>query len=67
MPVWFRTGEEARRALWLDSGDPRLPDILRRLHAFTRRLAPNRPIPPRGVRRFRSIEEAALDRKRRAV
>lgn len=49
----FRTFEEARRALWLPAGDPEIARRMRRLAE----LATQRPV-PRGVRRFRSIEEA---------
>ena len=61
MPVWkFRNSEEARRALWTESSDPDLPERLRRLFAFVKRLSRSRA--PRGVRRFNSVEEANADR-----
>lgn len=54
MPVHkFRTLEEARRALWLPAGDPEVGRRMKRLAE----LATPRPA-PRGIRRFRSIEEA---------
>lgn len=49
----FRTFAEARRALWLESGDPRIVDRLKRLGELSR--VRKRPC---GVRRFRTIEEA---------
>jgi hypothetical protein len=49
----YRTFDEARRDLWLPSGDPRIPSRLHRLAALAR------PVPVvRGVTRFRSIAEA---------
>lgn len=54
MPVEkFRTFEEARRALWLPSGDARILERLARLGALAR--VPPRP---RGVMRFRTLAEA---------
>ena len=62
MPVQkFRTLDEARRALWMRSDDPRLPDRARALMAFSRRLAIVHA--PPGVRKFRTIEEANAERK----
>jgi hypothetical protein len=62
MPVQkFRTLDEARRALWMRSDDPRLPDRARRLMAFSRRLAIVHA--PPGVRKFRTMEEANAERK----
>ena len=62
MPVQkFRTLDEARRALWMRSDDPRLPDRARALMAFSRRFAIVHA--PPGVRKFRTIEEANADRK----
>ena len=62
MPVQkFRTLDEARRALWMRSDDPRLPDRARALMAFSRHLAIVHA--PPGVRKFRTIEEANADRK----
>jgi hypothetical protein len=62
MPVQkFRSFEEAREALW---GDPRDPEYFRRLAwlwAFSDWLAPKRF--PHGVYRFKSIEEANLQRE----
>lgn len=61
MPIQkFRSHDEARRALWTDSSDPALPMRMRRLWAFMDRLCRHRP--PRGVQKFKSIEEANLER-----
>jgi hypothetical protein len=49
----FRTFDEARKALWLPVGDPLILQRMKRLAE----LATARPV-PRGVRRFRTIEEA---------
>lgn len=57
----FRDFEEARDALRVRTGDPRLGERIRRLWEFARRLAPGAA--PRGLRRFRTIEEANLDRE----
>jgi hypothetical protein len=57
----FHDFEEARRALWVERGDPRLVPRIRSLWAFARRLAPGAA--PRGVRRFRTLEEANLERE----
>jgi hypothetical protein len=55
----FRTFDDARRALWLPPGHPAIFDRLRRLGELAR---PSNQ--PRGVRRFRSIEEAKAEAKR---
>ena len=61
MPVRrFRDLEEARRALWTTSGDPELPARLRRLWSLAARLTPLGS--PRGVRKFRRIEDANRER-----
>ncbi len=54
----FRTFEAARRALWLEPGDPRILDRLRRLAE----LAPERRRPA-GVFRFATIEDAKRRRR----
>jgi hypothetical protein len=59
----FRDPEEARQALWTRSDDPELPARIRRLWALSRRLAPIEA--PRGVRKFRTIEEANRERDER--
>ena len=56
----FRDFEEARRALWIERGDPRLVSRIRSLWAFAGRLAPGGA--PRGIRRFHTLEEASRDR-----
>jgi len=62
MPIQrFRDFEEAHRALWIERGDPRLVPRIRALWAFVSRLAPGSA--PRGVRRFRTLEEANADRE----
>ena len=62
MPVQkFREFEAARRALWLPSGHKDLVRRIKALWAFSNRLAPSQI--PRGVRKFRSIEEANQERE----
>ena len=62
MPVQkFRDFEDARRALWLPSGHKDLIRRIKGLWAFSSRLVPRQI--PRGVRKFRSIEEANQDRE----
>jgi hypothetical protein len=58
----FSDLEEARRALWVPRGDPQLARRIRDLWAFASRLAPGSA--PRGIRRFRTLEEANRDRER---
>ena len=58
MPVFkYRTHEEAHRARWLEPGDPRLHRRLAFVLGMGSWLFP-RERPP-GVRRFRTVEEAA--------
>lgn len=61
MPVWkYRTLEEAERALWTTSDDPALP---RRIRSHWRRSSP--PLAgPRGVLKYRTIEDANADREK---
>lgn len=55
MPVQkFRSMDEARRALWLETDDPRIFERMSRLGKMARSRRPIR----RGVTRLRSIEEA---------
>jgi hypothetical protein len=62
MPVQrFKHPDEARRALWTAPGDPRLPARIRRLWSLAARLAPLGS--PRGVRKFRRIEDANRERE----
>ncbi len=56
----FRDFESARRALFIEPGDPQLFPRIRSLWAFAGRLAPGAA--PRGIRRFRSPEDANRDR-----
>ena len=64
MPVHrFRDLDDARRALWVGSDDPALPNRIRHLWRFSARLA--QPAASRGVRRFHTIEEANAERERR--
>lgn len=56
----FKTFDEARRALWVQPGDPNLGARIRSLWAFAARLAPGAP--PRGLRRFRGVEDAGRER-----
>lgn len=61
MPVRkIRTFLEAREAQWLPPGDPRLADRIRRWWAISAKLSPVHP--PKGVRKFRTIEEANAER-----
>jgi hypothetical protein len=63
MPVYrFRTLDEARRALWLKPGDPRLERVTRWVWALAAELAGPLRL-PRGVRKFRTLEEADADRE----
>jgi hypothetical protein len=63
MPVYkFRTLEEAERALWLPTCDPRLAKKLRGLWKTSWIMAGSY-VPPRGVFKFRSIEEANAHRE----
>lgn len=57
----FRDFEEARRALWSERSDANLFARIRSLWSFARRLAPGAA--PRGVRRFRTLEEANQHRE----
>ena len=61
MPVErYRDLADARRALWADVDAPDRALRMRRLWAFWSRLASKRV--PRGVRRFRTLEDALRDR-----
>lgn len=62
MPVQrFRDPDAARRALWVDAGDPNLAQRIRKLWARAFILAP--AMIPRGIRKFRSAEEANAERE----
>ena len=56
----FRDFDEARRALWIARGKNGLAARIRSVWAFARRLAPGSA--PRGLRRFRTPEEAEHER-----
>ena len=57
----FRTFREARLAQWLSPDDPRLVARIRRWWRPSAILSPVQR--PKGVRKFRSIEEANADRE----
>ncbi|MHB2016883.1 MAG: hypothetical protein ACYCW6_08075 [Candidatus Xenobia bacterium] len=59
----FRDLESMRQALWTRSDDPTLPDRIRALWALSAEMAGLDP--PRGVQRFRTIEEANAERDER--
>jgi hypothetical protein len=64
MPVSrFRTFDEARRALWMKPGSPELARTVAWVWAFAWELA-GRPVQPRGLKKFRTIQEANADRER---
>lgn len=66
MPVEkFRDPEDARRALWLPTGDPSIPDRLRALLDLCHQMTPTSS--PRGVRKFASIEAAQRERDERVA
>lgn len=58
MPVFrFKTHEDAQRALWREPGDPQIGPTIQALLSLSAALVGDF-VPPRGVFRFRSIEEA---------
>ena len=57
----FRSFREARLAQWLSPDDPRLLDRIRNWWRTSAMLSPVQL--PKGVRKFRSIEEANADRE----
>jgi hypothetical protein len=62
MPIQkFRNLDAARQALWQHSSSPDLMSHIKALWAFSTRLVPRQI--PRGVRKFRSIEEANQERE----
>ncbi|MBI3757605.1 MAG: hypothetical protein HY267_06480 [Deltaproteobacteria bacterium] len=62
MPVQkFRNLDAARRALWRPSHAADLVLHIKSLWAFSTRLTPRQI--PRGIRKFRSIQEANLERE----
>lgn len=63
MPVFkYRSFEDAERALWLPTGDPRLAKRIRSLWRAGWEMV-GRYVPPRGLFKFRSIEEANAHRR----
>ena len=58
----FQSLDDARRALWIDPHDPTLSARIRSVWRFSARLVERRI--PRGVRRFRRIEDANAERER---
>ena len=58
----FQSLDDARRALWIDPHDPALSARIRSVWRFSARLVERRI--PRGVRRFRRIEDANAERER---
>ena len=61
MPIQkFTDFDDARRALWASPGQPNLIARIKGLWTFSTRLVPRQI--PRGVRKFRSIEEANRER-----
>lgn len=64
MPVTkYRDFEAARQDLWRDADEPRLLEAMADLWLLSRSLAPLDDL-PRGVTRYRSLEEAEADRVR---
>ena len=58
----FQSLDDARRALGIDPHDPMLSARIRSVWRFSARLVERRI--PRGVRRFRRIEDANAERER---
>lgn len=64
MPVYrFKTHEDAQRSLWREPGDPHIGATLRTLWSLSIALS-GEVGPPRGVFKFRSIEEANHHREK---
>jgi hypothetical protein len=57
----FRSLEEAERSLWREPGDPAIWEAAKARWAIHRALGAGPPSPPRGVRRYRSIEDKQRD------
>jgi hypothetical protein len=62
MPVQKFRRIEDMKAPWIAPDDPRLADRLRSWWGMCARLFPHRAM-PRGVRKYRTIEEANRDRE----
>lgn len=58
----YRTMDEAARDLWVDPSDPGLPNRIEALWRRATVLSP--PMIPRGLRLFRSHEDADAERQR---
>ncbi len=66
MPVIkFTNLEDARRALWIDSDDPRLVSRIEHLWELSSHLSRRRL--SKGVHKFRSIQEANREREVRSA
>ncbi len=62
MPVYrFKTHEDAQRTLWREPGDPHIGPTLRAIWSLSSALTGDW-VPPRGVYKFHSIEEANAHR-----
>lgn len=68
MPVWkYKTLDEMNRhqRRWLKKGDPRIITKIRSIwDACETLLQPAGTLVPRGIRKYRSVEEADADRQR---
>jgi hypothetical protein len=63
MPVRkFRDVSEMEDSLWYERGDPELPRAISRVWNFSARICPLQF--PRGVHRYRSIDDANADQER---
>jgi len=60
----FSDPDAAARALWTDRSDPRLVSKIRSVWSRPARLTP--PL-PRGIKRFRDIQDAQRDRDETAA
>ena len=66
MPIQkFSSFEDARRALVVDRDDPSLPDRVARVWDLAGKLTG--PLDFRGVRRYRSVDEADADWRRLVI
>jgi hypothetical protein len=62
MPVHkFRSLADAEQSLWYEPGDPSIWEAARVRWAIHRALGRRTPAAPRGVRRYRSIEDRQRD------
>ena len=63
MPIRkFRDVSEMEDTLWYSRGDPALPPAIARVWDFAARVCPLQF--PRGVHKYRSVEEADAERER---